>query len=40
MEETLEMQTENKRRAWSYNGAISAGFDPLSYSWADVPTGT
>lgn len=28
MEETLETQTDDKRRAWSYNGAIDAGFDP------------
>ncbi|WP_192552558.1 hypothetical protein [Pseudomonas sp. IzPS59] len=40
MEATLEAQTDDKRRAWSYNGAIEAGLDPKSYSWADVPTGT
>jgi hypothetical protein len=36
----VEQQTENTRRAWSYNGAVDAGFEPQSYSWEDVPTGT
>ena len=40
MEVTVEQQTEDTRRAWSYNGAVDAGFEPQSYSWKDVPTGT
>jgi hypothetical protein len=39
MEVTVEQQTEDTRRAWSYNGAVDAGFEPQSYSWEDVPTG-
>ncbi|WP_339496097.1 MULTISPECIES: hypothetical protein [Pseudomonas] len=40
MEDTREIQTEDTRRAWSYNGALDEGFEPKSYSWEDVPAGT
>lgn len=40
MEEAVESTTVDMRRAWSYKGAIDAGFEPQSYSWKDVPTGT
>lgn len=40
MEEPIEASAEDTRRAWSHNGAVEAGFEPQSYSWADVPTGT
>ncbi|BCJ04414.1 hypothetical protein PRtIB026_A05480 [Pseudomonas sp. RtIB026] len=40
MEETIKSTAADSRRAWSYNGAVDAGFEPNSYSWKDVPTGT
>lgn len=40
MEEMVEPKAANTRRAWSYKGAVDAGFEPQSYSWKDVPTGT
>ncbi|WP_339540127.1 hypothetical protein [Pseudomonas sp. RA_5y_Pfl1_P24] len=39
MEGTVETQAEDRRRAWSYNGAVEAGFEPQSYSWKDLPVG-
>lgn len=31
---------EDTRRAWSYNAAVDAGFEPQQYAWKDIPDGT
>jgi hypothetical protein len=33
-------ETEDTRRAWSYNAAVEAGLEPQSYGWTDIPEGT
>lgn len=40
VDEPFEKPTEDMRRAWSYKGALDAGFEPKTYSWEDVPIGT